>query len=183
MLASKLLTRSMLSVAVVAALAGPAAGQFGYVYPVPGPQLWPPSSPGFPLAPLPPVFQPYQFPSFPPNSGIFFFPGFLFPPYGSVVVQPGYPGLYPFGYPSYWPYPYQYGYYNGYYGRPGPYAYHWRHDDRRRPEERSAPGSMNRPGTRNRPPRQGMPAPNLEEPTLGRPAPNLDLLPSSSANS
>ena len=160
------------SLAFVAALASRAAGQVGYFY-YPPYQTWPPSSPGFYPAPTPPIFQPYQLsPNYGSGSLFLFTPGYL--PYGSVLIQPGYPGPYSYGYPYDGAFPYQYRYYNWYYAPQGPYLWRWhgRNYGPRRPEEPSGPTEVR--------PRPNVPPRNQEEPALHRLQPGGPIKPAGS---
>jgi hypothetical protein len=151
----------VLCAVLAAGLAVPAAGQVGYF--LPPYQTWPPSSPGFYPAPAPQIFWPYQFGSPYGSGSLFLFsPGYL--PYGSLLIQPGYPGPYAYGYPYYGLYPYQYlnQYYNWYYSPQGPYLWHWRGRDygQRRPQEPSGPTEVQ--------PRKGTQRWNQQEPIVNR---------------
>jgi hypothetical protein len=147
------------SVALAAVLASGAAGQVGYFYP-PYP-TWPPGSPGFYPAPTPPIFQPYQLAPYYGSGSLFLFsPGYL--PYGSVLIQPGYPGPYSYPYYGAFPYEYQYRYHNWYYSPQGPYLWRWHRRDYgpRGRREPSGPTDVR--------PREGVPSRNQEEPALYR---------------
>jgi hypothetical protein len=174
MSARVLFKRAVFAVAMAAGLTTCAAGQFGYVYPAPFTRpTWPPSNPGFTPAPLPPLFQPYQL--IPPygSGSLFFAPGYALPPYGGVLIHPGYiPGPYGYGYyPPYGYFPYGYQYFNWRYSTPWPYPRFspGRPYGQRMRDRPNIQNDANTPGTPSRPPQgQNGQRSNLTEPPRGQ---------------
>jgi hypothetical protein len=145
MLARISLRKLVFSLALEAGLVSAAAGQVGYYYPPY--QTWPPSSPGFYPAPVPPLFWPYQLTPYTPYFGsaplFTYWPDYSSYPYGDDLTGPGYSWPDTYGYPYYGsvPYPYQYPYYSPYYAPQGPYLWRGRGPNYgpRRPWEQPGP--------------------------------------------